>query len=435
MTSGPVDQALRERAVRVLPNSAFGHMSTMLMPLAYPQFLARGAGAHVWDVDGNRYLDFMCAYGPNLLGYRDARVEAAADAQRKVGDVLTGPSPLAVELAETLVAMVGHADWAFFCKNGTDATTIARTIARAQTGRRKVLVARGAYHGAAPWCTPMHFGTLPEDRAHMLSYDYNDVASLEAAVAAAGDDLAAIFASPFKHDAFADQALPDPAYARACRALCDARGAMLIVDDIRAGFRLARDCSWSLVGVEPDLSSWGKCLANSHPISAVLGNNRCRSGADMIYATGSFWQAAVPMAAALRTLEIIRTSDYLEHSIALGTQLRDGIGRAAAAHGFALKQTGPVQMPQILFDDDADFRTGFAWCEAMLRRGIYMHPWHNMFLCAAMTEADIAGAVTAADAAFAEIRAGAGSHQPHPGLAMLFAMSAQQQHDEEMAGA
>jgi glutamate-1-semialdehyde 2,1-aminomutase len=419
--SGPIDQAWRARAAKVLPASAFGHQSTRLLPAGFPQFFARGAGAYLWDVDGRRYLDFMCAYGPNLLGYGDARVEAAADAQRRQGDVLTGPTPLAVELAEKFTGLVAHADWAFFCKNGTDATTLASTIARAATKRRKVLVAHGAYHGAAPWCTPVPAGVLPEDRAHVVEFEFNDVASLDAAVAKAGDDLAAIFAAPFKHDAFQDQVMPEADYARAARAACDATGALLVVDDVRAGFRLATDCSWSLVGVEPDLSTWGKSFANGHPISALLGNDRARAGADAIYATGSFWQQASPMAAALVTLDIIATGDHIRHTEALGEQLRAGLDAVAARHGFVLKQTGPVQMPQILFADDPDFRVGFAFTEALLAQGVYMHPWHNMFLNAAMTAADMEFAIAAADTALGEVRARLGSLQPHAIVSRMMA--------------
>jgi len=102
----------------------------------------------------------------------------------------------------------------------------------------------------------------PEDRAHQIQCAYSDIDSLERAVAQAGGDLAAIFAAPFKHDAFIDQALPDPAYTRRARELCDETGALLVVDDVRAGLRIARDCSWSAIGVEPDLSTWGKCIAN-----------------------------------------------------------------------------------------------------------------------------------------------------------------------------
>lgn len=417
--SGPKDEALKARAAKVLPASAFGHMGTRLLPAGFPQFFTRGEGAYIWDADGNRYLDFMCAFGPNLLGYRDPRVEAAAAAQRAEGDVLTGPSPRAVELAELLTGMIAHADWAFFCKNGTDATTLARTVARAATRKRKVLVAHGAYHGAAPWCTPVPAGTLPEDRAHMIEYDYNDIASLDAAAAQAEGDLAAVFAAPFRHDAFIDQALPDPAYARAARALCDRTGAMLVVDDIRAGFRLARDCSWSLIGVRPDLSTWGKCLANGRPLSVLLGSDTARAGADAIYATGSFWQAAEPMAAALATLAIVRDGDHIERSERLGARLRAGLDTAAAAHGFRLSQTGPVQMPQILFEDDREMAKGFAWTEALLAEGVYMHPWHNMFLCAAMTEADIDFALAAADRAFAAVRARSAALKPHPVVAAI----------------
>lgn len=419
MTAKPKDMALRERAVKVIPNGMFGHEATHLLPASFPQFFSKAKGAYIWDVDGNRYLDLMCAYGPNLLGYGDERVDAAATRQLALGDTMTGPGAVLVELSETLVDMVSHADWAMVCKNGTDATTMAMTTARAQTGKRRILVAEGAYHGAAPWCTPMPGGIVPEERAFISKYVYNDVASLEAAVAAAGDDLAAIFASPFKHDAFTDQADPDPAYARRARELCDKTGAMLIVDDVRAGFRLVRDCSWELVGVRPDLSSWGKSFANGHPISVLLGSNSCRAGAESIYATGSFWFSAVPMAAAIETLRILRESDYLEHTVKLGQKLRAGLDEAAARHGFSLRQTGPVQMPLILFDNDPDFRTGFAWAEAMLERGVYVHPWHNMFLCAAMTEADIDLALAAADQAFAAVKAAA-ELQPHALLMEMF---------------
>ncbi len=421
MAGNPVDRALRERAKRVIPNGMYGHESTRLLPASYPQFFSRAEGAYIWDADGNRYLDYMCAYGPNLLGYGHAEVNAAAAAQMARGDTLTGPSPLMVELAETFVSMISHADWAMFCKNGTDATTMAMTAARAASGRRIVLVAEGAYHGAAPWCTPLPAGVLAEDRAWIRKYTYNDVASLEAAAAEAGGDLAAIFASPFKHDSFQDQALPEPAYAKRARELCDATGAMLIVDDVRAGFRIARDCSWEAVGVRPDLSCWGKCFANGHPISALLGADTCRKGAGAIYATGSFWFSAVPMAAALCTLKIIRETDYLEHLERLGARLRAGLDEAAAAAGFRLRQTGPVQMPQILFEDDPDFRTGFAWGEAMLARGIYTHPWHNMFLCAAMTEADIDATIAAARGAFDDLAARRGALAPHPVVAAMLA--------------
>ncbi len=399
------DSALRERAEAVIPGGMYGHQSVRLLPDDYPQFFSRGKGARLWDADGNELLDFMCAYGPNLFGYGDAAIDAAFTDQLARGDAMTGPTGLMVELAEAMTAMVSHADWAMFCKNGADATLMALMVARAHTRRRTVILARGAYHGAAPWCAQRPAGTIPEDKAGQVMCDYNDVASLEEAARAAGDDLAAIFAAPLKHDAFVDQVLPDPAYARRAREICDATGALLVVDDVRAGLRIARDCSWSAVGVAPDLSSWGKCVANGHPISALLGADVARKAASRIFATGSYWFAAAPMAAALVTLRRVRETDYLEHIQGLGARLRAGLAERAEAHGVGLRQSGPVTMPLFLFEDDPDLRRGFRFGSEMLKRGIYVHPWHNMFLCAAMTEADIDQTLDAADAALAVVKA------------------------------
>ena len=198
--SNSQDQSWRLRAERVVPSGMWGHLHAAKLPGNYPQFFSRGEGAHLWDVDGRRYLDFMCSWGPNLLGHQNAEVEEAAERQRRQGDCLNGPAPAMVELAELLVGTLPHAAWATFQKNGTDATTCCATIARAATGRRKLLVARGAYHGAVPWCSPSLLGVTSEDRAHLLQFDYNDVQSLIDAVDKAGDDLAGIIVSAFRHD-------------------------------------------------------------------------------------------------------------------------------------------------------------------------------------------------------------------------------------------
>ncbi|MDG2520328.1 aminotransferase class III-fold pyridoxal phosphate-dependent enzyme [Caulobacter segnis] len=420
------DRALRERAMAVIPNGMYGHQSVMLLPDDYPQFFKSGHGAHLWDVDGNRYVDFLCGYGPNLFGYGHESIDAAYVARMKEGDTLTGPGEAMVELAEAMTRQVAHADWAMFCKNGTDATTMALMTARNHTRKNTIVLAKGAYHGAAPWCTPLKFGVAPSDRANQIFYEYNDVESLEAAVRAAGNDLAAIFASPIKHDTFVDQQDPTVEYAKRARELCDEHGALLIVDDVRAGFRLARDCSWSRVGVQPDLSTWGKAIANGHPISALLGSDKARFAAAMIYVTGSFWFSTAPMAAALETMRLIRETDYLERTRALGLRLRQGLDETATRHGFALRQTGPAELPLIMFEDDPELSKGYFWNEQLLKRGVYFHPWHNMFICAAMTEADIDLAIEAGDEAFKLLKA-AGPLEPVAKLQFLHQVMAEQE--------
>src|SRR5215475_3528770 len=177
------DTDLRRRARAVIPGGMYGHQSAGPLPPAYPQFLRSGRGARIWDVDGNEYVDLMCSYGPIVLGHQHPKVEEAARAQAALGDCQNGPGEVMVDLAELLVDTVQHADWAMLAKNGTDATTMCCTIARAQTGRTRILAATGAYHGAAPWCTPRLAGVTTEDRANIGYYSFNDLTSVQAAVA------------------------------------------------------------------------------------------------------------------------------------------------------------------------------------------------------------------------------------------------------------
>ena len=398
------DSALRSRARRVIPGGMWGHMNAANLPEGYPQFFARAQGARLWDVDGNEYVDFMCSWGPVVLGHHHPEVEEAARRQEALGDCMNGPGEVLVELAERVVDLIPHADWVQFQKNGTDATTVCVMLARAGSGRRKILVARGAYHGAAPWCTPAPAGVTAEDRAHLLHFDYNDTASLDAAAAQAGDDLAGIVVSAFRHDVGRDQELPTPAFARRCREICDRTGAALIVDDVRAGFRLALGGSWENVGVRPDLSAWSKSIANGRALAAVTGNDRFREAATKIFTTGSFWCEAVPMAAAVATLDVLKRDDGPARMAKTGGMLREGLDALSRTHGVPIRQTGPVQMPLVLFEDDADNAKGRSFCSAALRAGAYFHPRHNMFLSVAHTEADIGRALEAADAGFAAVK-------------------------------
>src|SRR5262249_10650760 len=135
--SRAVDSAYRDRAQRVIPNGMYGHLSTSRLGPEYPQFLARGEGARVWDVDGREFIDFMCSFGPILLGHAHPEVDAIAAETSARGDVLNCPGPEMVELSEVLVDQVAHADWAMLSKNGSDATTLAVVAARGHTGRSK----------------------------------------------------------------------------------------------------------------------------------------------------------------------------------------------------------------------------------------------------------------------------------------------------------
>jgi glutamate-1-semialdehyde 2,1-aminomutase len=398
------DAALRERARAVIPGGMYGHMSATGLPPQYPQFYARSEGAHVWDVDGNEYVDLMCSFGPVILGHKHPRVERAVAAQRAEGDTQAGPAACMVEAAELLVDRVAHADWAMFAKNGTDATTICLMVARAATGRSTVLAASGAYHGSAPWCTIRPDGVTPGDRASIRYYEFNDIASVELAAQEAEGDVAAVIVSAFKHDAGFDQELVDTQFARRLRALCDRIGAVLIIDEVRAGFRLNDGGSWEPIGVTPHLSAWSKAIGNGYPLAAVLGSESLSPAASRIFVTGSFWYQAVPMAAAVATITAIRDEGAVPAMERIGSRLRDGIERQAQAAGLTIFQTGPVQMPNLRFADDRRFAKASAFCGAVVDHGVIVHPRHNWFVSAAHTDDDVERVLEATWEGFLAVR-------------------------------
>jgi glutamate-1-semialdehyde 2,1-aminomutase len=242
------------------------------------------------------------------------------------------------------------------------------------------------------------------DRAHLLQFEYNDVESLRAAVAEAGTDLAAILVTAFRHDMGRDLELPTAEFARAVRLACDNADAALIIDEVRAGMRLDTRGSWERFGVRPDLCAWSKAIANGYALAAVTGNDRFREPATRVFVTGSFWCSAVAMAAARATLRIVRETNVPARIEATGTMLREGLASRARQHDISIRQSGPPQMPLMLFDDDADLRKGRVFCAAALRRGAYFHPAHNMFLSAAHQSSDIERALDAASHGFKAVR-------------------------------
>jgi glutamate-1-semialdehyde 2,1-aminomutase len=218
-----------------------------------------------------------------------------------------------------------------------------------------------------------------------------------------GDDLAGIVVSPIRHDISRDLEPPDPAFAHGLRTLCDRAGAVLILDDVRCGFRLHHGSSWEPLGVEPDLSAWSKAIANGYALGAVLGRDSLVDAARSIYTTGSFWFAAVSMAASLATLEVLDEEDTVGRTVKMGTLLRQGLADQAGARGIEVSLSGPVQMPFMTFGDDDDFALANAFARSCILGGVYLHPRHNWFVSGAMDEADVDQVLRVTDSAFDDV--------------------------------
>lgn len=398
-------EALMERASRVIPGGIYGHQNPRMLTWgSYPSFLARGEGCRIWDVDGNEYIDFMCSYGPIVLGHRHPRVEEAVRAQLAQADCQNLPSERWVELAELLVSITPFADWVVYGKNGSDATSYAIAVARAHTGRPKILMAAGAYHGSHPWCTPSPTGTVAGERQDIISFQYNDLSDLRRVVSEHRGQIAGLILCPFRHDAFHVQEMPAPGFHDGVRAVCDQEGIVLILDDVRAGFRLDIRGSGEAVGLRPDLACYSKAIANGYALSAVLGREQYREAAQNVFFTGSFFTAAASMAAAIATINTLREEGGIERITAAGMRLRQGLDQQARSLGLAITQSGPPAIPFLTFDADQGFERSRVWAGECARRGVFFHPHHNWFISAAHTDADIDEALVATEAAFKVVK-------------------------------
>ncbi|MBF0117964.1 MAG: aminotransferase class III-fold pyridoxal phosphate-dependent enzyme [Desulfobacterales bacterium] len=385
-------QSLFKRAAKVIPCGIYGHLSPapLVPPTDYPFYAAKASGSKFWDVDGNEFIDYMCAYGPMVLGYNNPIVEEAAEKQRKLGNCITSPSPVMVDLAEYLVNLISIADWAFFAKNGGDATSFALMIARAATGRAKAILIKGGYHGVSPWAQgPGHHGVTDEDVKNNIYVKWNDISQIEEAISDNPKQIAAFMATPYHHPAFTDSEMPGDGYWQKVEQICKKEGIVLIVDDVRCGFRLDMRGSNEYFGFKPDLICYCKAIGNGYPISALVGKDYLRNYAAKVFYTGSYWFSAVPMAAALTTLKELERINGPDIMIKLGKKLTDGMTEIAKTYGYNLKVTGVPSMPSIYITDDESLMLHQDFCAACTKRGAFFTSHHNWFISTAHTDEDI----------------------------------------------
>jgi glutamate-1-semialdehyde 2,1-aminomutase len=406
-----------DRALKVIPSGIYGHQGPTegcyIPQTSFPLFSARAEGSRFWDVDGNEYIDYMCGYGPNVLGYGDPDVEAAASTQRAKEDVVTIPSTIMVDFAELLVDTVASADWAFFAKNGGDATTLAVMTARAATRRKKIVFINGFYHGVAPWTQKLDYpGILEEEVANNLYVDFNDLPALERLLSEHRCEIAGLIAQPYMHGNFVDNTLPAAGYWQTVRALCDLHGIVLIIDDVRAGFRLDLAGSDHYFGFKADLICFCKALANGYNVSALCGRESLKDTVSSLSYTGSYWMSAVPFAAGIATITKLKELDAPAQFARLGTELTGGLVTAAAEHGFTLIASGAPALFYLRISDDDSLMLHQEWVAECVQRGVFFTSHHNHFLNAALTSSDINRTLEVAHEAFGIVRT------RHPELAV-----------------
>lgn len=400
---GPNGRALWDRADRVLPGGGiyFTRSADFAGRGTLPGFIESGTGATVYDADGKPYIDFLCANGPILLGYAHPEVDEAAREQATKAQSASLYPPVLIDFCEFMVDRSPDLDWAVATKNGSDAVGLAARMARAATGRTKIIQFTNAYHGFVPEFVPQGRGVPDGHRADIVWVPYNDAEALFSAADANQHDLAALIVNPLDQSPAVDTESPTEEFLAAIRDVQQRTGARLIVDDVRHGFRLDPLGSHRMLGLTPDLVCFGKALGNGHAVSLLMGTDEMRRGARRILFTATFCFETVALRAAMATVAVYDRDDVLTTITRAGLRLEAGIKAAAAASGHEISWSGPATMPSLRFLDDADQHRGRMFSTESARRGAIFHPSLNWFLSAAHDDEAIDAAVDAAAGAFA----------------------------------
>jgi glutamate-1-semialdehyde 2,1-aminomutase len=317
-------EAMLARALRTIPlgSQTFSKSKTQYPFGVSPYFMTRAKGSRTWDVDGNEYVDFVNSLAAVTLGYGDPDVDAAVRTQLEAGVVFSLPHQLEMQVAEEISKLVSSAEMVRFGKNGSDATAGAIRLARAYTHRDHVAVC--GYHGWQDWyigATARNAGVPVATQQLTHTFKYNDVVSLEALLGKFPQQFAAVILEPMNVE------YPRPGFLEEVKALTHRHGAILVFDETITGFRYHIGGAQTLLGVTPDLSTFGKGLANGYPVSAVAGRRDIMQLMEEIFFSFTFGGETLSLAAALATLKKLQREPVIETIAATGEKIGEIVRR------------------------------------------------------------------------------------------------------------
>ena len=427
MPSLSQSQAIFEQAQRYIP----GGVSSANRLVEPNLVFTRAQGAYIYDADGKRYIDYHAGFGPPVLGHCHPEVnQRVSEAMARVDLVGIGTTELEIQLAQKIAEHVPSAERVLFCNSGSEATFAAIRLARAVTGRRKLIKFQGCYHGGHDAVLmnvisppekmgqkdPLSAGMTPEVVDDTLVLPFNDVEEVSQTLQEQGGAIAAVILEPIPHNIGC--VLPRPEFLRALRDLTQKYGLVLIFDEVITGFRHGLGGYQKIAGVTPDLTTMGKAMANGYPLAALAGRadlmEHCRPGGDVFF-SGTFNSHPVGVAAALATVEILERPGSYEHLFRLGERVRNGmreiterLGVEAAVAGFGSVwvtyfMAPPVENYADLLRNDA--QKFVTYRRKLIERGIYKLPVNlkRNHISLAHTEADIDETLAAAEAMLKEM--------------------------------
>jgi len=368
-----------ERALTTIPlGSQTFSKSKLAFPLgSSPYFIERGKGCEVWDLDGNKYTDFVSSLLSVTLGYQDPEVDAAISAQLKKGISFSLPHILEAEVAELLVQHIPCAEQVRFGKNGTDVTSAAVRLARAYTGRDHIAVC--GYHGWQDWyigSTTRDLGVPKSTKALTHSFTYNDIKSLEDIFNLQNNAIAAVILEPM------NLYFPQENFLQQVRELCTKNNAVLIFDEMITGFRFDMGGAQSLFGVVPDLAAFGKGMANGMPLSAIVGRKEIMSEMENIFFSGTFGGETLSLAAAKACINKLDSVNFPAHALKMGQKLTQGLKKLSLANMLTFSGHPSWSFAQIKPQQGySEIEVQTLFIQEMHQRGILLNGGHNLNYC------------------------------------------------------
>jgi glutamate-1-semialdehyde 2,1-aminomutase len=410
---------------------AGGGTGLFVLPPELNLVVQRGEGSRVWDVAGREYIDYHLSSGPALLGHAHPAITQAVQDQLPRGTTFFFLNEPEIRLGQKLVEAVPCADVVLYTGSGTEATFYALRIARARTGRNKVLKFEGAWHGmhdyglwgtvptqpsAYPHARPDSVGVPRETGETVLVTPFNEPQRAVEMIERHAKELAAVIVEPLQR-----VLTPEPGFLQAVREVTRRHGIVMIYDEIVTGFRIAWGGAQERYGVVPDLACYGKAISGGFPLAAVAGNEeimsvldaRSRPKADCVWATNTLNGNPVCAAAGVAALEVLSKPGVYDHLHRIGSRLRAGMIEAGARHGYTVQAPGedavwgirfterPLRTWMDLTTHDKDL--GWRWAIELMKRGLLVNPNEKFYISLAHTDADVTRTLGIVDEAFAAL--------------------------------